>query len=162
MGLFHKLKEKMDENLWLILISYYEKSDGILKINNKIMNQIISINSGVKQGGVLSPLLFNYFINELIEQIINEEGGSILGNVKTSILAYCDDLILLSPSLNKIEKLISICVEYSIKWIFKFNANKSLIMNCGYKLYENNQIMIKKIGDKILETKDTCKYLGIT
>jgi retron-type reverse transcriptase len=66
MGLFHKLKEKMDENLWLILISYYEKSDGILEINNKIMNQIISINSGVKQGGLLSPLLFNYFINKLL------------------------------------------------------------------------------------------------
>ena len=49
-GLFHKLKKKMVENLWLILISYYEKSDGILEINNKIMNQIISINSGVKQG----------------------------------------------------------------------------------------------------------------
>jgi retron-type reverse transcriptase len=66
MGLFHKLKKKMDENLWLILISYYEKSDGILEINNKIMNQIISINSGVKQGGLLSPLLFNYFINKLL------------------------------------------------------------------------------------------------
>ncbi len=56
---------------------------------------------------------------------------------------------------------MSICVEFSIKWMFKFNANKSLMMNCGYKLYKNNQIMIK-IGDKILETKDTCKYLGIT
>jgi hypothetical protein len=109
MGLFHKLKKKMDENLWLILISYNEKSDGILKINNKIMNQIIKINSGVKQGGALSPLFFNYFINELIEQIINE-GGSSLSNIKTSILAYCDDLILLSPSLNKLEKLICICV----------------------------------------------------
>jgi hypothetical protein len=74
------------------------------------MNQIIKINSGVKKGGVLSPLLFNYFINELIEQIINEEGGSSLSNIKTSILAYCDDLILLSPSLNKLEKLICICV----------------------------------------------------
>ena len=105
-GLFHKLKDKMDENLWLILISYYEKSDGILKINNKMVNRIININSGVKQGGVLSPLLFNYFINELIEQIISEEGGSCLGNVKTSILAYCDDLILLSPSLKKIEKFV--------------------------------------------------------
>jgi hypothetical protein len=39
--------------------------------------------------------------------------------------------------------------------------NKSIMMNCGYKLYENNQIMMK-IGDTILETKDTCKYLGIT
>jgi hypothetical protein len=31
-GLFHKLKDKMDENLWLILISYYEKSDFLLRI----------------------------------------------------------------------------------------------------------------------------------
>ena len=51
------------------------RSDGILKINNKMVNRIININSGVKQGGVLSPLLFNYFINELIEQTISEEGG---------------------------------------------------------------------------------------
>ena len=142
------------------MISYYEKSDGILKINNKMVNRFININSGVKQGGVLSPLLFNYFINELIEQIISEEGGSCLGNVKTSILAYCDDLILLSPSLKKIEKFVGICVEYSLKWMFKFNANKSLIMNCGFKLYENSQIKIR-LGDKILETKDTCKYLGL-
>jgi retron-type reverse transcriptase len=77
----------MDENLWRILISYYEKSDGILKINNKMVNRIININSGVKQGGVLSPLLFNYFINELIEQIISEEGGSCLGkDIDSSIL----------------------------------------------------------------------------
>jgi hypothetical protein len=109
---------------------------------------------------VLSPLLFNYFINELIEQIISEEGGSCLGNVKTSILAYCDDLIILSPSLKKIEKFVGICVDYSLKWIFKFNADTSLIMNCGFKLYENSQIKIS-LGDKILETKDTCKYLGL-
>ena len=150
----------MDENLWLILISYYEKSDGILKISNKMVNRIININSGVKQGGVLSPLLFNYFINELIEQIISEEGSSCLGNVKTSILAYCDDLILLSPSLKKIVKFVGICVDYSLKWMFYFNANKSLIMNCGFKLYENSQIKIR-LGDNILKTKDTCKYLGL-
>ena len=45
-------------------------------------------------------------------------------------------------------------------WMFKFNPNKSLIMNCGFKLYENDQIEIK-IGGKLLETKDTCKYLGL-
>ena len=105
-------------------------------------------------------LLFNYFINELIEQIISEEGGSCLGNVKTSILAYCDDLILLSSSLKKIEKFVGICVDYSLKWMFKFNANKWLIINCGFRLYKNSQIQIR-LGDKILETKDTCKYLGL-
>jgi hypothetical protein len=117
MGLFYKLKDKMDENLWLILMSYYEKSDGIIKCNNVMVEGIININSGVKQGGVLSPFLFNYFINDLIEKVINEEGGCKIGDTKTSILAYCDDLILLSNSLKKLEKLIGICVDYSREWM---------------------------------------------
>ena len=159
-GLFYKLKDKMDENLWLILMSYYEKSDGIIKFNDTIFKDVIKINNGVKQGGVLSPSLFNFFINDLIEQVINEDGGCKIGNIKTSILAYCDDLILLSTSLKKLENLVGKCVEYSQMWMFKFNPNKSLIMNCGFKLYENDQIEIK-IGGKLLETKDTCKYLGL-
>jgi len=44
--------------------------------------------------------------------------------------------------------------------MFKFNANKWLIINCGFRLYKNSQIQIR-LGDKILETKDTCKYLGL-
>jgi len=160
MGLFYKLKDKMDENLWLILMSYYEKSDGIIKSNNLMVEGIINTNSGVKQGGVLSPFLFNYFINDLIEKVINEEGGCKIGDTKASILAYCDDLILLSNSLKKLEKLIGICVDYSREWMFKFNPKKSLIMNCGFKLYENDQIEIK-IDGKLLDTKDSCKYLGL-
>ncbi len=66
--------DKMDENLWLILMSYYEKSDGIIKLNNSTVEGLIHINSGVKHG-VLSPFLFNYFINDLIEKVINEKGG---------------------------------------------------------------------------------------
>ncbi len=92
--------------------------------------------------------------------MINEEGGCKIGDIKTSILAYCDDLILVSNSLKKLEKLIGICVEYSLEWKFKFNPNKSIIMNCEFKLYENNQIEIR-IDGKLLETKDSCKYLGL-
>ncbi len=60
----------------------------------------------------------------------------------------------------KLEKLIGICVEYSLERKFKFNPKKSLIMNCGFKLNENNQIEIK-IDGKLLETKNACKYLGL-
>ena len=100
-------------------------------LNEKIMK----INSGVKQGGIISPALFNYFIHELIEEILALDGGCKVGDSNTTILAYYDDIIL-SHSLKKLEELIKICVRYSTEWLFKFNANKSLIMNCGYKIYE--------------------------
>jgi hypothetical protein len=42
--------------------------------------------------------------------------------------------------------------------MFKFNEHKLVTMNFGFKLYEKNQI---KIDNKFLETKETCKYLGL-
>jgi hypothetical protein len=99
-------------------------------------------------------------IHELIEEILALDGGCKIGDSNTTILAYCDGIILLSHSLKKLEELIKIGVRYSTEWLFKFNANKSLIMNCGYKIYENDQIQIR-LGEKMLETKETCKYLGL-
>jgi retron-type reverse transcriptase len=73
----------------------------------------MKINSYVKQGGVISPVLFNYFIHELIEEILALDGEYKIGDSNTAILAYCDDIILLSHSLQKLEDLIKICVKYS-------------------------------------------------
>ena len=143
-------------DLWLILISYYESSDGLIKYNNILNEKIMKIKSGVKQGGVISPVLFNYFIHELIKEILALDGGCKIGDSNTTILAYCDGIILLSHSLKKLEELIKIGVRYSTEWLFKFNANKSLIMNSGYKIYENDQIKIR-LG----ETKETCRNLGL-
>lgn len=53
---------KMSKNMWLLLKIYYNQSDGILKINGIILDdKIIRITRGVKQGGVMSPMLFNVY-----------------------------------------------------------------------------------------------------
>ncbi len=39
------------------------------------------INQGVKQGGVLSPALFNFFINDLIEECLNSGLGAMIGDL---------------------------------------------------------------------------------
>ena len=62
-GIFFKLMRKIDAQFWISLKDFYSKSDGIFKINGIIDESVVNINRGVKQGGVLSPKLFNYFIN---------------------------------------------------------------------------------------------------
>ena len=58
----------------------------------------ISCNNRVRQGGVLSPLLFNVYVNELNE-CLNKSGigGSMNGTIINHML-YDDDICIISRS----------------------------------------------------------------
>ncbi len=68
-GLFKKLYGKIDFHIWRAFVSYYEQSKIVVKMNNKT-SEMYKTTEGVKQGGILSPYLFNYFINDLIEDVV--------------------------------------------------------------------------------------------
>ena len=48
--------------------------------------------NGVKQVGILSPFLFNIYVNELIELCLSLNLGSKLFEINTSMINFCDDL----------------------------------------------------------------------
>ena len=122
--------------------------------------EIIMITRGVKQGGVLSPQLFNFYINELISTVESLEFGCRVNGTKISILGYCDDMLTASLTINNMKTIIETCVEFGKKWLVKFNAKKSVIMNCGKKVFQDSEIEIKMEG-KVMPVMDACKYLGI-
>ena len=68
-GIFFKIKESINKQFWLVMKDYYDKA-GVFKINNNIDNEnIVKILRGVKQGGVWSPQLFNFNVDELIRMV---------------------------------------------------------------------------------------------
>ena len=50
------------------------------------------IKNCVRQGGILSPILFGIYMDGLLEKLINAKVGCFIGNAFLRVLAYADDL----------------------------------------------------------------------
>lgn len=84
-------------------------------MNGGITNNFSSY-KGVRQGCVLSPLLFNLFIND-IPNIFNKTCKPInIGESDINCLMYADDLVLMSESKEGMEKCLENLSLYTKKW----------------------------------------------
>jgi hypothetical protein len=159
-GLFYKLIDQIEPPIWNLLKKYYESSRGVIldDITN-LYSSPFKIESGVKQGGYLSSYLYNIYINQLIESIINLEIGAHIGKINTSIIVYADDILIISPRTKHLQTILNICAEYGQKWLIKFNASKSNIIEFGNQIISNN---VLKMNDNIIPLVDEIVYLGVT
>ena len=65
---------------------------------NGVFSQFFSIMNGVKQGGIVSPILFCVYIVGLLLRLRDSKIGCWIGNVYVGALAYADDVTLLAPT----------------------------------------------------------------
>ena len=155
-GLFYKLIKKLDKREWFILKRYYENSEARIVCNDEYSNQF-KIVTGVKQGGILSPFLFNVFVDELVEEILKLNVGAKIGNTNMNILSYCDDLNLLFSCPVHGQVMLDKCNEFAEKWKIKFNPQKSNVIVFGNPLFKKATFKLK---NEIIEYKDKLKILG--
>ena len=146
----------MDPCLWRLLYTYYTKSKIIVKSGNE-RSEIVSTSEGVKQGGILSPFLFNYFIDDLLRSCLGKELGAKVGIHNLSIIGYCDDLIIMSPTAGHAQVLLKLCEEHAREWKMDFNAKKSVSLTFG-KGSCNSRFLLNGTN---LPKVDEIMYLGL-
>jgi hypothetical protein len=155
-GLFYKLIKKLEKREWLILKRYYNDSEAKIICNNQFSDQF-KIVTGVKQGGILSPFLFNTFIDELVEGILEMNIGANIGRINMNVISYCDDLNLIFTSAIHGQMMLDKCSSFADKWKMKFNPKKSNAIVFGNPLFKRTSFFID--NDKI-DFKDKVKILG--
>jgi len=64
--------------------------------------------AGVRQGGVLSPVLFAVFMDTLIERLRRLGLGCRISDQFYGCLLYADDILLLSHSANAMRRMLMI------------------------------------------------------
>lgn len=89
-------------------------------------DQYFTCVNGVRQGGVISPLMFTVYVDELISKLKSSGIGCHIGHIYLGCLGYADDLKLLCPGLKGLQKMLKICEDFGEKFSVKFNALKSM------------------------------------
>ena len=99
-------------------------------IKNGMLSWWFNVVNGVKQGGVLSPVLFCIYVDGLLLAICTAGFGCFICSMFTGILAYADDIALLVPTVLAMRKMLWVCEEYASEYYVLFNASKSKCIIC--------------------------------
>ena len=80
--------------------------------------------NGVKQGGILSPILFCVYMDELISRLKQSGVGCFFGYIYLGSLGYADDPCLLAPTRSAIQIMLGICEKFGKEYDVMFNSQK--------------------------------------
>lgn len=86
--------------------------------------------NGVRQCGVLSPALFGVYIDVLSTAITKINTGCQLNIKIINHLLYADDIVLFSPSLAGLRKLLDASSSIALSLSIKFNPEKKTVCMC--------------------------------
>ena len=102
--------------------------------------------NGVKQGSIISPILFTVYVDELIARLQASGLGCNIGRSYIGVLGCAVDLTLLSPSVNALSNMFGICEEYAKEYDIVFNCKKTVGIQFGNRC---NNWVIKLNGNEI-------------
>ena len=128
----------------LSLKSLYSKSTCSVRIGNN-KTRSFQYARGVRQGCILSPLLFNLYLNDLAFSFDNVLSDPFVlpNGTRLNSLLYADELIILSRSKLGLQNCLNVLSSYCNSWMLKLNPKKNKIMifqRCTRKCEHNFRI----------------------
>ena len=159
--LFKKLLDRSVPVYIVRMIAYcYVNQLMMIRWGNAFSNSF-NVKNGIKQGGLLSPYLFNLYVDQLSANLTAAGVGCVVKNVIVNHLSYADDMVLIAPSAYALQSLLNICSTYAIVHNILYNTEKSYCMICWPKRFLFKFLPNFYLQNDVLEYISVYKYLGV-
>jgi hypothetical protein len=121
------------------------------------------VKRGVAQGAVESPWLYSCFVNALAEEMINKGMGIQIAGIRTPLLMYADDIVLLAGNISELRAMNQIVSDFAFRNRYSHNGEKSAVMafNADKELLQAVESEPWVLSGEPVKVKQRYKYLGI-
>ena len=141
-----------------LIASLYTGTESAVRCGGGI-SSFFPVNSGVRQGCVLAPTLFNTCMDWIMDRAVSQsQCGATLGNTKVTDLDFADDVAILSESLETLVVALDAFCNEANPLGLKVSWTKTKIQDFGGLLGEPAQ-SVRACGEDI-EVTQSFTYLG--
>ena len=150
-------------NFLKVIKSLYDQVKSCVRGNNSLTD-IFPCNRGVRQGCLLSPVLFALYLNDLNHQIKESSQGVLVDDISIHSLLYADDLGLIAKDRKDLQSQLHTLDKFSNSLKMEVNLDKTKVMLIQKQKSRAKSKRNKpwKIGNKELKECTSYKYLGVT
>jgi Reverse transcriptase (RNA-dependent DNA polymerase) len=147
----------IDDKELRIISNLYWNQTACMRLDGERTEQV-KILRGVRQGCILSPLIFNMYSEKIFNEALNGvEEGVLLNGVRLNNIRYADDTIVMADSLDGLQTLMDRITQYSQQYGLNINVQKTKQMIISKKPINGAHLYIS--GIRIERVKQYC-YLG--
>ena len=157
---FSKLVDRGMPHIIIRLLMYWYSSQTFVIRWSNILSNCFKVSNGVRQGSVLSPTLFNVYIDCLSLKLSQTNIGCMFDSKCLNHLVYADDTVLLAPSPTALQKLIDCCTDFALSHGLIYNEAKTKYMCVKPGGNSNLRIPNVTLNNSVIKLVHNEKYLG--
>ena len=137
-----------------LLRNMYSKLKSCVLIDGSLSDDF-SCSIGTRQGCMISPFLFIFYLNELIKLVDENDCQGIYldeHNPNVTMLLYADDLVIVGDHIGRVQKILNVLSEFCVKWGMKVNMSKtkSMIFRNGGVIKRNELLYYNGVRECVI------------